>query len=189
MASQVDICNSALSLLGDDIDLVSITDNTKQGKYCKLAWDSCVESILRAYPWGFAVKRYSLAKTTETPVFGYGNIFVYPSDCLRIVKIDGNWSYTVEGNRIYSEADTFNFWGIYKVKDTSIFSSDFVRCLIYLLASEICLPICGRDDLKKQLYEQYMVLVEQAKTSNSFESSPRSYTVHGLIDSREIGAW
>ena len=57
MASQVDICNSALSLLGDDIDLVSITDNTKQGKYCKLAWDSCVESILRAYPWGFAVKK------------------------------------------------------------------------------------------------------------------------------------
>ena len=91
--------------------------------------------------------------------------------------------------RSYSEADTFNFWGINKVKDTAIFSSDFVRCLIYLLASEICLPICGRDDLKKQLYEQYMVLVEQAKTSNSFESSPRSYTVHGLIDSREIGAF
>lgn len=189
MASQVDICNSALSLLGDDIDLVSITDNTKQGKYCKLAWDNCVESMLRAYPWRFAVKRYSLAQTTEEPVFGYEHIFVYPSDCLRVIKVDGNWKYTVEGNRIYSEADIFNFWGVQKIKDTSLFPSDFVRALTYLLASEICLPICGQTDLKKALYEQYQVIVQQAATTNSFEASPQSYTVHGLVDGRDIGAW
>lgn len=189
MTSQVDIARMALSLLGDDIDITSLNDPTKQAVRVKLVWDHCLETLLRAYPWRFALKRYSLAKSTDKLAFGDGNIFVYPSDCLRIWKVEGNCDYTVEGDRIISSADTFNFIGIFKNTNTTKFSSDFVQCLIYLLASEICLSINGDISLKNNLYEQYLQLLDNAQTTNSYESTAERYSVHGYLDSRKIGAW
>lgn len=184
MSSKTSIANAALALLGDDISIISFSDDTKAGRYVSLMYPQALDFVLRTYPWRFALKRWSLPKTTEKPVYGYENVFVYPSECLRVIKVDGNWSYTVEGNRIYSEADTFNFTGIQRITDTAKFDSSFTYALTLYLAAQLCPAITGDLSLQKSLLEQYNLYVEQAKTTSSFESSGNTYQVHGLLDSR-----
>lgn len=185
--SVTEIARNALNLLGDNIEITSLDDGTKQANHVKLVFNRCLDEVLRAYPWTFALKRYALAHTDEKPTYGYEKIFVYPSDCLRIVEVEGNIPFTVEGNRIYANTDIFKFKGIFRNSIPSQYSSDFVVLLSYLIASEICVAICGDYSLKNNLYQQYQGLLENAKTCNSFENSMRSYTVHGFLDSRKIG--
>lgn len=187
MSSKVEICNNALALLGDDINIVSLSDASKAGKYCNLLWQSSLDHVLRSYAWRFSIKRWSLPKTTEKPTYGEGNVFVYPPDMLRLLKTeDPNTIYSVEGDRIISDVDTFNCIGVRRVSDTAKFDPSFTNALTLYLASRLCQPITGDTSLQKLLLEEYNVIIEQAKTSSSFESAGRRYTVHGFLDSRLV---
>ena len=189
MTSKIEICRHALSLIGDDFDMIDLSDETKQGAACNLLYEKCRDQCLRAFPWSFAIKRYSLASTTNKPAFGTGNMFVYPTDCLRIVKLEENIPYSVEGKFIIADVEPLNFYGINKETDISAYDSEFCMCLAYLLAAELCTTLSQDLKLKETLLANYQQLLSHAKTTSSFENSGRFYEVHGLLDSRFIGAF
>lgn len=189
MTSKIEICRHALSLIGDDFDILAISDDTKQGKVCNLLFDKCRDQVLRAFPWSFAIKRYSLVPSTQKPTFGEGNVFVYPTDCLRVISTEGNIPFSVEGKTIIAAVDKLNFYGICRETDITAYDSEFCMCLAYLLAAELCTTLSQDLKMKEQLLSIYYSLLDHAKTSSSFESSPKQYTVHGLLDSRFIGAF
>lgn len=189
MTSKVEICRHSLSLIGDDFDLIAVSDDTKQGKACNLLFDKCRDQVLRAFPWAFAIKRYSLVPTTQKPTFGEGNMFAYPTDCLRIVKVEGKIPFSVEGKFIIANTNKLQLFGINKETDITAYDSEFCMCLAYLLASELCVTLSQDTKLKEQLLVIYRDLLDHAKTTSSFENSGDRYEVHGFLDSRLIGAF
>jgi len=102
--SVVDICNSALSLVGA-ASIMSLTDNSKEARICNLQYDSNRRDELRKHYWNFAIKRVALAPDAQAPAFDFAYQFTLPSDCLRIViPNDAYLDWVLEGRKILTNS-------------------------------------------------------------------------------------
>ena len=89
MASTVDICNSALNMLGG-ATIISLTENSKNGRLCNQRYEPVRDAIFRSHPWNCLIKRIDLAANTETPNFQWKFQFTLPSDCLRVLRTENS---------------------------------------------------------------------------------------------------
>ena len=89
MASVVDICNSALNLLGAS-NITALTDDSKNARLCNQRYEPIRNRIFRSHAWNCLTKRVQLAEDSDAPVVEYANQFTLPSDCLRVLKIHTN---------------------------------------------------------------------------------------------------
>ena len=88
MFSVVDICNLALSLLGDSAAVVSIDppEGSAQAEHCKRYWPHALQSVLEAHPWGFATKRVKPAQLAQrNSAWSYH--YALPHDALRVFAV------------------------------------------------------------------------------------------------------
>ena len=67
MASQLDICNSALVKLGG-MPKVSTSDGSKEGILLEARFSFAKDYVLREHPWKCAIKRVALAPLPATPL-------------------------------------------------------------------------------------------------------------------------
>ena len=85
-ATDVNIVNMALALVGSPYDQVSAvdgTDTTKWGQWAGLFFQQTRNAELRINEWKFAVKRAPLGPvTTVTNNTGYWYAYTIPADCL-----------------------------------------------------------------------------------------------------------
>lgn len=64
MASQVDICNLALRMIGANT-ITAIDDGSKEADHCSDFWTYILEEVMESYSWGFLKKTRPLNYTTE----------------------------------------------------------------------------------------------------------------------------
>ena len=68
-------------------------------------YDDIRDSLLREFPWNFAVTRASLAADAAAPLWGYDFAYTLPADCLRMLEIynanDDDWRN--EKNKIVTD--------------------------------------------------------------------------------------
>ena len=89
MASEVDICNMALSYIRA-ASINSLTENSLQAQYCKLHYPQARNQMLQDYPWQFAHKIAPLAEIDHSTInngdgiFNYAYAYQYPADCIKI---------------------------------------------------------------------------------------------------------
>jgi hypothetical protein len=168
MASDVDICNMALSHVGDDGTISSIEppDGSVQSGHCARFYPIALAELLdNTNSWGFARTTVRLAPVTNTKAqFGYA--YALPSDCIRPLSIVGfgsgevegeypyafraNWypngsfgkaSFYTENGVLYTDKDDAELtYGRY-LRDTSRFNGSFVAALSYLVASYLAGPL------------------------------------------------
>jgi hypothetical protein len=80
--TQTGIANLVLSHLGA-APITSIGDATVEAEAIRDCWDAVRDGLLRAHRWNFAKARAYL-----TPVV-YGESFALPTDCLRVIRVNG----------------------------------------------------------------------------------------------------
>lgn len=88
MASTVDICNLALSHLGDVANVASIDppDGSVQAGLCARFYPIARDSMLETHTWSFAVKRQSLSLVDyETSSWDYA--YAVPSDAMTVIAV------------------------------------------------------------------------------------------------------
>jgi hypothetical protein len=83
MASQVEIFNRAIVLLGEE-RITSPTQDVKAARELSAVWDTTRKALLRSYRWGFAMKRASLAALATPPLAQFDRQFLLPADFLRL---------------------------------------------------------------------------------------------------------
>lgn len=83
MASEVDICNLALSHLGDVAQVTSINppDGSMQAAQCARFYPLARDSLTEMYSWGFATKRVPLALSAVT-VSSWQYVYILPADAI-----------------------------------------------------------------------------------------------------------
>ena len=88
MASEVDICNSALNQLGAS-QIISRTENSKAARVVNQRYDFVRDKVIRCHPWNACVRRASLGQETDTPTYKYAYQYALPTDpyCLRVINI------------------------------------------------------------------------------------------------------
>lgn len=88
MASEVDICNLALSFLGDTATLSSINppEGSAQSDHCHRFYPIARDSLLQMHNWSFSSKRVTLSMVTM-PWTNWKYAYACPSDCLDVVSV------------------------------------------------------------------------------------------------------
>jgi len=95
MASEVEICNAALSKIGisGNNRITSLSQNTKNAKACDERYATLRDLLLEQHPWNFALKRVQLAASTEAPSYE----FTYAYSCRRIGFAPSPFTITMRG--------------------------------------------------------------------------------------------
>src|ERR1039458_7940047 len=88
MASVVDICNAALSHIGDSANVTSIDppDGSSQAGYCATFYPIALSAILEMASWGFATVRSALAPATN-PSNTWRFAYAYPAELVKLISI------------------------------------------------------------------------------------------------------
>jgi hypothetical protein len=111
MASAVDICNLALSHIGDTADVSSISppEGSAQADHCAKFYPIARDSLLSMHCWSFATKRALLVQV-ENPYSQWNYAYSLPSDLMSIISIlpsDATSDYSMA----FSPADNI-LWNI-----------------------------------------------------------------------------
>lgn len=179
MASEVDICNLALSHFGQAASISSISppDGSAEAEHCARFYPIARNEMLEDYEWTFARKRALLAElTNDRDDFAYR--YALPSDCLKPRRLlpdgysdDRNDSsvYQWEGDSIYTDEANAVLVYTFLLTDTTKFSPMFVTALSFKLAGFLVGPVVkdptGRTQLT--LGQQAERALGKAKASNA----------------------
>jgi len=102
MASEVEICNMALSHLRAG-SINSLTEASLQAQQCKLWYPILRDQLLEDAPWGFAHGLKAMAVLASVSIFNWSYAYQYPSDCLKINRLVLNWESVSTDSAIYAQ--------------------------------------------------------------------------------------
>lgn len=152
MASIVDICNLALSHLGNKASVVSISpaDGSVEANYCARFFPIARDEILEMGDWTFARTRTSLALLSTNPSTLWTYAYAKPADCLvprRIMtgnnefKENDSKDFDMEGDTILTDRAEALLVYTRPITDPTKFSPGFVTALSYKLAAYLAGPV------------------------------------------------
>lgn len=168
--NQTEICNMALSKIKRQrID--SLNDPSEEAKECSIYYEHIRKQLLRLYPWGFARHVEKLALRVDK-VPGWDFCYGYPRDCLAITFVFDEMhakckemerqefqALTVTGADKVIATNVQDAWAeyTYNVRNTDVFSEEFVEAMACMLAASLAIPLTGNTDfvrMNKELAEQ-----------------------------------
>lgn len=148
-----DIVNQALGLLGESA-ISGYDENLPVARAARAHYETTRDSLLRRHRWNFARKRAELSKLSEAPAFGFANKYALPSDCLRVLQLNGlsalecEADFEIEGLELLTDADTAKIVYVARIADPSKWDSLFVEAFIYKLGAALAIQVA--DSLQKQ---------------------------------------
>lgn len=207
MASEVDIANRALSMLGED-RITALTDNNKGARAMNARFELLRDAELTSYPWRFAVKRVSLAASTDVPAWGYSLIYNLPSDNLRTTKIGGmainsgaigvmyestgistdSTPYEIIEGRLHTNMSApLDYEYIARITNTGLFDPLFVEALAARLAADAAEEMTQSKSKKEAALFTYRKTLSDARRVNSLLKPPRLRSSGRWMQSRIVG--
>jgi hypothetical protein len=168
----VSICNLALTELGAaNPPVTALTDNTKTARACNRVYEQARDQALRDHPWNFALKRATLAADTTAPIWTYANAFTWPTGCLRIIEVDTNEAWVVEGQKVLTNAGApLNIVYIDTVTDPTLFDAKFVEAYAAKIAATIAFDITASRTAVADMTTLYSARLQEARLIDAQES-------------------
>jgi len=185
MLTEVEICNEALTSLGENM-IIALTDETKAARLCNLKYANKRNYLLRKYTWNFATKRAALtAETGSTPEFEFDYEFTLPTDYIQLIEFYPNTiSYAIENGMILCNEETLDIKYTYEVTDVARMDDSFAETLAALLARELAVPLSDSVNLSRQMDELFEVKISEARFAGSIESDLESIEAADWVKSR-----
>lgn len=196
MASVVQICNMALSHIGSDARVASISppDGSVEAGHCATFYDLARTELLEPGSWAFSLKRASLASLTNTSE-AWTYAYAKPSDCMRPLRvlrpsmgvtvfnqdtvyahIDDRDSaqFDVEGDVLYTNEPDAVLVYVQDVTDTTKFTASFTATFSFLLAGYLAGPIIKGNEgarLGDAMRQRAMSAAEMSAAASANASS------------------
>ena len=191
MASVVDICNSALNLLGAST-ITTLTEDSKNARLCNQRYEPIRNRTFRSHAWNFATKRVELAKDSDAPVVEYANQYTLPADCLRVLKvhtgttdsIKSTIDYAVEGRKIKTDEGTVFLVYIALITDPNEYDTYFNEALSAALAADIAYAITNNATLSNNYQALADERLREARFVDATENSLGTVESNEFTDAR-----
>jgi hypothetical protein len=174
MATEVEICNRGLQILGAK-RIVSLTEDSRNGRACNAAYEVLRDAEYRKHPWNFATKRAQLAADSTAPLFNRLRAFSLPSDYIRLLSDDPEYNlnsvdWQIEGKKIITnDSAPLNVRYIYRVTDPNEMDVLFREALAASIALELAEEITQSNAKKEFAAGKYKEAIDQAKRVNAIE--------------------
>jgi hypothetical protein len=207
MASVAQICNMALSHIGSDARVSSISppDGSVEAGHCATFYDQARTELLEPGNWAFSLKRQALAEIPNVST-AWAHAYTKPSDCLapkRVLRAgttltvftqdDAEFNpndqsgadYDIEGDVLYTNKPDAVLVYVRDVTDTTKFTASFNASLSYLLGAYVAGPIVkGNEGLKlgDAMRQRAMALADISSTA----SANASQSEHAFMASQLV---
>lgn len=179
MADETSIANLALAKLGIS-PIMALTDDSKQAQFANRFYAQTRDEVLSSHLWNFAMRRDTLNRLAAGPEFEWAFAYQFPSDCLRVVQLNGydtneqQGEFAIEGNQLFTDAEEAQVRYIARVADGSFYPALFVHALATMLASRLAGPLTGSRELPSALLQEYDKLTgPKARMADVFEEQKR----------------
>lgn len=189
MASQIEICNRALTKLGA-ARITNILDNSKGARAMNALWDTARKAELRKHIWQFATARTTLPAVTPAPAWGFNTACQLPSDFLRLVQVNNTFAvpgltdyrdqddsaYVIENNQLLTVFNApLKIRYIQDVTETGRFDPLFVEVLASKLAYEAAEEMMQSLSKKNQANDDYKAAIREATFTGAVERPPQGF--------------
>jgi hypothetical protein len=191
MASVVNMCNSALNLLGAST-ISALTDDTKNARLCNQRYEPVRNRVFRSHAWNCLHKRVQLAQNSTAPVVEYTYAYALPSDCLRVLKIHNGTTdsiataldYKLESRNIVSDEGTIYLIYIALDTDPNNYDSYLRESISHQLAADLCYAITNNATLAKNYMARADERLREARFIDATENSLGTIEANEFTDAR-----
>ena len=191
MASVVNMCNSALNLLGAST-ISALTDDTKNARLCNQRYEPVRNRVFRSHAWNCLHKRVQLAQNSTAPVVEYDFAYALPSDCLRVLKIHNGTTdsiatsldYKIEGRNIVTDIDTIFLIYIALDTDPNNYDTYLRESISHQLAADLCYAITNNATLANQYMSRADERLREARFIDATENSLGTVEANEFTDAR-----
>jgi len=195
MASDVDICNLALSFLGDEANITGIDppDGSTQADLCATYYPIARDQVLAEGHWGFAVRRKALVELADVdPPESWGYTYAEPNDCHVVIAVllaestddDKTQEYlresvTDDTQVIYTNSEDAVLRYVAHVTDSAKYPAHVVVAIARLLASYVAGPLIKGDkgmDVSDRQLKRYIEI--DLPKAQSIDGNQRRRNTH-----------
>lgn len=177
MASDVDICNSALNMIGAS-NIISLTEDSKAGRICNQRFPFVRDSVMRSHPWNCLIRRAGLAQLSDTPTYEYAYQYQLPADpyCLRVLdvenEVDQGVTYVIEGRTLLTDEGSINIRYVARITDANEYDAMLTETISARMAHEISYTLANSTTHTEQLWNLYMMKLSEARFADATEGTP-----------------
>ena len=172
MASEVDICNSALNMIGGS-NIISLTEDSRAARVCNQRYNFVRDAVFRAHPWNCLIRRIELAADSTAPAFEFQYQHTLPANCLRVLRPqDPDTVFKIEGRKILSNTTPFRFSYIARVTDANEYDQLLTEALAARLAADISYALVNSAALTQSLFAMYDAKLGEARFVDATEGTP-----------------
>ena len=174
MASDVDICNSALNAIGAS-NIISLTEDSRAARVCNQRYEFVRDSVFRAHPWNCLISRVEVAADSTAPAFEFEYAHTLPTDpyCLRVLRPqDPDSVFKIEGRKLLANTTPFKFIYISRVTDPNQYDQLLIEALSARLAADISYALVNSATLTQSLYAIYESKLSEARFVDATEGTP-----------------
>ncbi|MEG0023877.1 MAG: hypothetical protein RR719_00845 [Akkermansia sp.] len=188
--SALDVCNVALSKLGE-APIEAISPNlSSASRLCHLHYHPARRESLTLARWSFATKEINLTCDPQ-PILEHSKYpyhFTLPMDCLRVMTVECR-DWTMQGKKIRATSSELPMTYIADIEDTTLFDPLFTEALATHLAEKLAVPLTGNQALRQNLAREFhQVILPLAATTNAVQShSNDAYPLLSLLRARMFG--
>ena len=191
MASVVNICNSALNLIGAST-ISALTEDTKNARLCNQRYEPVRNRVFRAHAWNCLHKRVQLAQNTTAPVVEYSYAYALPSDCLRVLKIhtgtadsiDSEIDYKLEGRNIVTNEGTVYLVYIALITDPNEYDVYLQESISHQLAADIAYAVTNNATLANNYMTRADERLREARFIDATENALGTVESNEFTDAR-----
>ena len=191
MASVVDICNSALNLLGAST-ISALTEDTKNARLCNQRYEPIRNRVFRSHNWNCLIKRVQLAQDSTGPVIEYTYGYTLPSDCLRVLKVHNGTTdsiasaldYKVEGRKIVTDEGTVYLVYVALDTDPTNYDSYLYEAVSHQLAADLAYAITNNSTLANQYMSRADERLREARFIDATENALDTIEANEFTDAR-----
>lgn len=186
MASQIEICNLALTELGQP-HITSLAFNSESARFFSANYENLLLAALRSHVWGFAKARAALPALTTTPPFQYAYEYALPEGYLRAIQV-GDYSpglsqtdyrdnekelFAIEQGKILTDMPApLNLLYIKRVSE-GMFDPIFVVAFACQLASSGCYRITNSNSKQDRVDQKLKETMDTARNIGAVEIPPK----------------
>ncbi len=182
MPADTDIGNMALSRLGTRATIADLTENSTEARQINLWYAPVRDELQSLVDWNFNRVTQALA-ASGTPPARWSASYAYPSDCLRMRRLDfgaSSWrsgepasSFEIASNGsstfLYCNEDRVTAVFAQRVVDPARFTPGFILAFVDCLAASIALAITQKSDLAERLARRAQDRIERAMADSANE--------------------
>lgn len=182
MPTDTDIGNMALSRLGTRATIADLTENSTEARQINLWYATVRDELQSLVDWNF--NRVSLALAASgTPPARWAASYAYPSDCLRMRRLDfggASWvcgspatgfEIASNGSATFLYCNEGQVSAVYaqRVTDAARFTPGFILAFVDCLAASVALAITQKVELAERLARRAQDRVERAIAGSANE--------------------